>query len=241
MPVLSDEFYLALFLATLAGASIPIGAALSSFDRFRSSWIVEEFRHTVVAFGGGALVSAIALVLVPQGSERLAAGPTLAWFALGGLVFFAIDRALAAKGGHAAQFLAMMLDYVPEAMALGALLADNLSLAILMAVLIALQNLPEGFNAFREMARTGGASRARLLWLFALMVPVGPLAAWLGVTYLVDHPTHLGAVMMFASGGILYLLFEDVAPQVPLERHWAPPLGAVAGFTLGLAGHLMVA
>ena len=140
--------------ATLAGASIPIGAALSSFDRFRSSWIVEEFRHTVVAFGGGALFSAIALVLVPQGSERLAAGPTLAWFALGGLVFFAIDRALAAKGGHAAQFLAMMLDYVPEAMALGALLADNLSLAILMAVLIALQNLPEGFNAYREMANT---------------------------------------------------------------------------------------
>ncbi len=46
--------------------------------------------------------------------------------------------------------------------------------------------------------------------------------------------------MMFAGGGILYLLFEDVAPQMPLERHWAPPLGAVAGCGLGLAGHLIV-
>ncbi|MBK0328634.1 divalent cation transporter [Rhodobacteraceae bacterium F11138] len=240
MQVQGDEFYIAIALATLAGASIPIGAALSTFDRFLPGWLKEEFRHTVVAFGGGALLSAVALVLVPEGSARLAGGPALLWFALGGVVFFCIDRALAARGGHAAQFLAMMLDYVPEAMALGALLADNLSLAILMAVLIALQNLPEGFNAFREMAQAGGASRGRLLVLFLLMVPVGPLAAHLGRTYLVDAPGLLGAVMMFASGGILYLLFEDVAPQVPLEHHWAPPLGAVGGFALGLAGHLML-
>ncbi|SFU01231.1 zinc transporter, ZIP family [Sedimentitalea nanhaiensis] len=240
MAMISDEFYIATALATLAGASIPIGAALSTYDRFLPGWLQEEFRHSVVAFGGGALMSAVALVLVPEGAARLAIAPTLVWFALGGLAFFLIDRTLAARGGHAAQFLAMMLDYVPEAMALGALLADNLELAILMAVLIALQNLPEGFNAFREMAQDGGASRMRLLVLFVFMVPIGPLAAHLGRTYLADHPAHLGAVMMFASGGILYLLFEDVAPQVPLERHWAPPLGAVAGFGLGLAGHMMV-
>lgn len=239
MPMM-DEFYIAIVLATLAGASIPIGAALSTYDRLLPGWLQEEFRHTVVAFGAGALLSAVALVLVPEGSERLTPAPALLWFVLGGVVFFAIDRALAAKGGHAAQFLAMMLDYVPEAMALGALLADNLSLAILMAVLIALQNLPEGFNAFREMAATGGASRRRLLILFLLMVPVGPLAAHLGRSYLTDAPGILGAVMMFAGGGILYLLFEDVAPQVPLDRHWAPPLGAVGGFALGLAGHLMM-
>ena len=237
---MNDEFYIAMALATLAGASIPIGAALSTYDRLLPGWLQEEFRHTVVAFGAGALISAVALVLVPEGSHRLAATPALIWFILGGVVFFAIDRLLAARGGHAAQFLAMMLDYVPEAMALGALLADNLSLAILMAALIALQNLPEGFNAFREMAQTWGASRRRLFLLFLLMVPVGPLAAYLGQVYLVDDPSVLGAMMMFASGGILYLLFEDVAPQVPLERHWSPPLGAVAGFALGLAGHLML-
>lgn len=44
--------------------------------------------------------------------------------------------------------------------------------------------------------------------------------------------------MLTASGGILYILFEDIAPQVPIERRWLPPLGAVAGFMLGLAGLL---
>ena len=46
--------------------------------------------------------------------------------------------------------------------------------------------------------------------------------------------------MLFASGGILYLIFEDIAPQARLERRWSPPLGAVAGFVLGLVGHLLL-
>lgn len=47
--------------------------------------------------------------------------------------------------------------------------------------------------------------------------------------------------MLFAAGGILYLTFQDIAPQVRLDRHWAPPLGAVGGFLLGLAGSFIVA
>ena len=50
----------------------------------------------------------------------------------------------------------------------------------------------------------------------------------------------IGGIMLFASGGILYLIFQDIAPQVPLKRSWAPSQGAVAGFALGLVGHLLV-
>ena len=46
--------------------------------------------------------------------------------------------------------------------------------------------------------------------------------------------------MLFAAGGILYVVFQDIAPQAKLERHWSPPLGAVAGFLLGLIGQLLV-
>lgn len=40
------------------------------------------------------------------------------------------------------------------------------------------------------------------------------------------------------AGGILYLVFQDIAPQARLEKHWAPSLGAVAGFLLGVLGHM---
>lgn len=227
----------ALVLATLAGASIPVGAALTWFEHWLPEQEDKALRHFVLAFGGGALVSAIALVLVPEGVEMLATGWAVALFGLGGLVFMLIDRVLAQSGSQAAMFLAMLLDYVPEALALGALLTAKADVALLMAAMIALQNLPEGFNAFREMTGAG-MSRGRVMAVFMLMVPIGPLAAWVGLAYLSDAPGMLGAVMLFSSGGILYLLFQDIAPRVPLERHWVPGFGAVAGFMLGLGGYL---
>lgn len=232
-----DTLIQAIVLASLAGLAIPAGAALAMIERLLPDWHEVELRHGIVAFGAGALLSAVALVLIPEGSAKLPAWTALASFALGGLAFFAVDVALARRGGQAAQFLAMMLDYVPEAMALGAVLADQAETALLLALMIGLQNLPEGFNAFREMAG-GSVRRWRLLGLFALMVPLGPLAAAGGHVFLADMPRVLGFGMMFSAGGILYLMFQDLAPQVRLERHWGPPLGAIAGFSLGLAGHM---
>jgi ZIP family zinc transporter len=70
------------------------------------------------------------------------------------------------------------------------------------------------------------------------LVPIGPLFGVLGWYFGGGHQEVLGAVMLFAAGGILYLLFQDIAPQARLERHWAPALGAVAGFAAGMLGKL---
>ncbi len=237
---MTEALLSALILSTAAGAAIPAGAALASVERFMPNWIEHEFRHSVIAFGGGALFSAIALVLVPEGTERMPAAPALTCFVAGGLAFLWADRTLARRGSRAAQFMAMMLDFLPEAMALGALLSGNAETATLLALLIALQNLPEGFNAYRELQENGPSHRGRLALIFLLVVPLGPLAAFLGLNVLNRHPAMLGGIMLFAAGGIVYLLFEDVAPQVPLKRSWAPAFGGVAGFAFGLAGHLVL-
>ena len=55
-----------------------------------------------------------------------------------------------------------------------------------------------------------------------------------------DAPVATAATMLFAAGGILYLVFQDIAPQAKLAAHWGPPLGAVLGFALGLAGTMWV-
>ncbi|SPH24820.1 hypothetical protein DEA8626_03853 [Defluviimonas aquaemixtae] len=231
---------LALALATLAGATIPLGAFLAEHTSIRPRWLDEEFRHSAIAFGGGALFSAIALVLVPEGAARLPAIWTLILFALGGVVFYGVDRLLRSLGGQMAQFLAMMLDFVPEAAALGALLVEDVGAGYVLAALIALQNLPESFNACREIRAAFDVTGRRVVLLFAALVPIGPLAAWTGFAVLGDLPEILGGIMIFASGGILYLIFEDIAPAAVLKNRGAPALGAVAGFLLGLAGHLLV-
>lgn len=229
-----------LLVAALAGAAIPFGGWLGTFDAIDRESRFESLRHGIVAFGAGALLSAIAFVLVPEGADRIA--PLLAplLVVLGGLAFAVIDRALARQGGHAAQFLAMLLDFLPEALALGAMLSGNFALAMLLGAMIAMQNIPEGFNAFRELHGLGHMPARRILLLFCAVVPLGPLMAWAGMSWLHPDSAFLGAVMLFAAGGILYLIFEDIAPLVWLERAWAPPFGAVCGFALGFAGHLLL-
>lgn len=235
---MNDTLWIALGLATLAGLSIPAGAWVAVWRvNILSDWAQTEMRHGVMAFGAGALLAAVALVLIPDGTERLGAGAAIAWFAFGGVAFAVIDQMLDRTGGKVAQFAAMMMDYLPEALALGAVVSVDVSAAVLVALLICLQNLPESFNAMREMSETGAHPP---LWLFCAMVPLGPLAAWIGLTLPEEQSGVIGAVMMCSAGGILYLLFEDIAPAVPLDNTRLPPLGAVLGFALGLAGDLLI-
>ncbi|MFH1311719.1 MAG: divalent cation transporter [Candidatus Eisenbacteria bacterium] len=228
-------------LTTAAGAAIPIGGVLARIERIQPAWLEREFRHAVIAFGGGTLLSAVALVLVPEGVKGLPLFAVVISMCLGGLVFCLLDVLISRAKTSAAQLVAMLSDFLPEAMALGAVLAANESLGVLLALLIALQNLPEGFNAYRELL-VGGRMRSRsILVAFVALVPIGPLAGLIGLHWLASYPTALHATMLFAAGGILYLTFQDIAPQAKLERHWAPAIGAVAGFLFGLVGQLLLA
>lgn len=229
----------AIVLSTLAGAMIPLGALLAKVEHIHPRWLELEFRHFVIAFGGGALLAAVALVLVPQGSASLPAWGAVACLIAGGALFMGIDMWLARAGSGKGQLLAMLADFVPEAIALGALFAAGSSSAPLLALIIGLQNLPEGFNAWREADRDARHGHPSLR-IFCLLALIGPAAALLGHVVMADLPGALGALMVTASGGILYLIFQDIAPQAPLQRSWAPPLGAVTGFALGLLGHLVI-
>ena len=68
-------------------------------------------------------------------------------------------------------------------------------------------------------------------------VMLGPSAGLSGYFLLAHFPTLVAVIKMLAGGGILFLVFQDIAPGVRLENAWAPPLGAVLGFALGIMGH----
>ncbi len=234
------EWLVITLLTLMAGIAIPVGAILAYFERIRPSWLETELRHSVIAFGGGALLAAVGLVLVPEGCKDLPMWGVAISFALGGLAFMKIDVLLAQSETSASQLAAMLADFVPEALALGAMFAAGSSgTAIFLAVIIALQNLPEGFNAFRETKSSSDMSTRNLMVIFFLLALLGPAAGLAGYYGLSPYPPAIGAVMLFAAGGILYLVFQDIAPQARLERHWAPPLGAIAGFLLGIVGHMI--
>ncbi|WP_233252445.1 ZIP family metal transporter [Maritimibacter sp. 55A14] len=197
-----------MLLSLLAGAAIPAGAALAMREDIQSDWLEAEFRHGVIAFGGGILLAAVAFVLVPDGTAKLPVWAAMAALGLGGVGFALLDRLIETRLGQMAQLVAMLADFLPEALALGALFASGSSSAPLLALMIGLQNLPEGFNSCRELSAAGlMKAPARVLLLFAGFAFLGPLAALGGHLWLVDYPQALGALMLFAAGGILYLIF----------------------------------
>lgn len=230
-----------LVFTTIAGMCIPIGSIVARIESFRPHWLERELRHSVIAFGGGVLVSAVALVLVPEGDALMpSALASCGVFLAGGLVFFLVERRMGLSRRETPQVSAMLLDYVPESLALGGMFATGAGSAPMLALLIGLQNLPEGFNSYRELKEVTDRRPLLTLLLILAMVPLGPLCGTLGMLFLADHDVLLGSIMLFAAGGILYLIFQDIAPQSRLERHWGPATGAVIGFGIGLLGQQLV-
>ncbi|MEQ8517283.1 MAG: divalent cation transporter [Chromatocurvus sp.] len=227
-------------LALFAGIAMPIGAALASIERLRPAWLEAEFRHGVIAFGGGALLAAVALVLVPEGAQTLSLPIIALCFLAGAVGFMLLDILLARRETAASQLVAMLTDFLPEALALGAMLTEPGSAGLLLASIIAVQNLPEGFNACRELRSSTAFSAVAIVVAFFAMALLGPLFGLFGFFVLVDYPSIVGGIMLFAAGGILYLIFQDIAPQALLEKHWLPPLGAALGFFLGIAGKVLL-
>ena len=231
---MTSEILTIVVLTALSGICISIGGLVASFEHIHSNWLEKEFRHFVIALGGGILLGAVAVVLVPEGiagmHHSLLAIPIIL---VGGISFFVIEKILGLRRRESPQLMGMVLDYVPEALALGGLVASGSASAALLALLIGLQNLPEGFNTYRELHAHNNNSRKTLMVMSAL-VPLGPVAGLVGYFLLANNESALGAIMLFSSGGILYLIFQDIAPQSRLKNHWAPPMGAVLGFCVAL-------
>ena len=83
----------------------------------------------------------------------------------------------------------------------------------------------------------GQGRRPRLALITLLSVSLlGPAAGLMGFLFLQDLQVLTAFIMSIAGGGILYLIFQDIAPQSRFPRHWAPPIGAVLGFVVGMVG-----
>jgi ZIP family zinc transporter len=227
MSFLTGPFLLALALTAAAGLSAFAGAALGCLDEIRGGVLSNKAKNAIIAFGGGALIGAVGLLLVPHGLDSQPVWLAAGTFVAGGAAALVVDRALQRSGTPASQLVALNLDFIPQ----------NRAMALFLAAVMIAQNLPEGFNAYREVRKShGGFIRSHILRLMLLCIVIGPIAATLGYLVFTLESAVLGSVMTFFAGGILYLVFEDVAPEAKGNGEWMPAMGAVAGFMVALIG-----
>ncbi|MBU1077689.1 MAG: divalent cation transporter [Spirochaetes bacterium] len=220
--------------AYIGGLPIIIGGLLSAFLQSKKIGLKSTINHWFVAFAGGALISAIAFVLVPRSISVFSAPELLVIFLSGTFTFMVIDMLIARVGESLGIVISMMMDFLPEALALGATFALSHKFGLLLAVFIGLQNLPEGFGSYIELTKRM-KSRSALLLLFGLSF-VGIIAALSGVFFLSNKPAVVDLILLYAGGGIMYLVFQDIAPLSRGKNDWIPATGASIGFVIGMIG-----
>jgi ZIP family zinc transporter len=223
----------------ISGATVVFGGFLAKLKILPDNELGRDISHGVIAFGGGVLVAAVALVLVPKGMEILSLPPLVFTFFLGSVCFLLLDRFIARHGGRAAQIMAMLLDFIPEALALGAIFSTDKQTGLLLVIFIGLQNLPEAYNSFEDLLRSGFSPNKALLVLVPFSL-TGVAAAIIGYSFLSGHQELVASLMTFSGGAILYLIFQDIAPMAKLRNHWTPAAGATLGFMLGMIGEKII-
>lgn len=223
-----------------AGVTVFIGELLANYfnHHVKESPVKYEVTHTMMSFGAGIILAAVALVLMPYGIAHLNIFFLTFSFLLGSVGFMFLDHYLEQKGGKTATLLAMLMDFVPESIALGAVFAVDVKMATLLAIIIGLQNLPEAFNSFRDLVLSGFTIKKTLVIFFFLSF-FGIVGALIGFYFLTNSTTLTALLMTFASGGILYLLIQDIIPASKLENKYLVSLGAIAGFLVGVVGSVI--
>ena len=202
----------------LAASALVLGAIAALTLR-----IPRRIVALVMAFGAGALISALAFDL---SEEAFRVGGTLIFglgIVVGAVGYYAGNRLIKRIGGRRANsgprtngpaiVLGVLLDGIPESLVLGATLIGGAGVSPSFLAAVAVSNLPEGLAGTRDLIdeghRPGWVIR---LWLVVAIV--SGLAAALGNAFLSDTGSKpVAFVQSLAAGSILTMLADTMFPE----------------------------
>ena len=250
---------------TVYGILIPflgtsLGAACVLFMRRQLS---DTVQRALTGFAAGVMVAAsVWSLLIPATEQaawmgKLAFLPAFAGFWVGILFLLALDHLIPHLHARSNQtegpksrlqrttmmVLAVTLHNIPEGMAVGVVYAGLLSGtaqitaagALALSLGIAIQNFPEGAIISMPL-RAEGESKGRAFLngvLSGIVEPIGAVLTILGTRLIVPALPYL---LSFAAGAMLYVVVEELIPEMSQGKH--SNLGALAfavGFSIMMA------
>jgi zinc transporter, ZIP family len=239
----------------VVGGSLLAGALAAAYLR-----LPDRVAAGMTAFGGGILLAAIALELVPEADAGAGAGLTAFGLLAGTVVYVAADRwlskdedmAMMRRSGHAAAAgremtmppghaeaargesiaAGLFVDGVPESMALGLTIAeDELGVALLAGIVLG--NVVEAYGAAQPII-AGGHTRAFAIRLLGMIGVMLALATVVGGTVLADASAELiGVAQAVAAGAVLAVVSIAIVPHAFSEVSRMVAVATVTGFIVG--------
>jgi zinc transporter, ZIP family len=201
----------AVLWGTVAASSLVLGALLA----IARDW-PEQLVGLVLAFGAGALISAVSFELAEDGIEIGGGVAVGIGLAVGALAYFFLDSRLEGRGGSdpaSALALGAFLDGVPEQLVLGLGIAVGGELGVSLIVAIFVSNLPEAIGSASAM-RARGRDGAKIMRLWSAVAVVCVLATVIGYGIGDTLSGELeGGVNGFAAGALLVMLTDSMIPE----------------------------
>jgi ZIP family zinc transporter len=220
----------ALGWGALAASSLVIGGLLG----LARPW-PDRLVGLVLAFGAGALISAVSFDLFEEGTRIGSRGTVAVGLAAGALAYFLLDRVVERDpeaGAGASLALGALLDGIPEQAVLGIGIAagDGVGVGLLVAIFVS--NLPEAIGGSADL-RAGGHSDATIMKLWAAVAAICTLAAVGGYAIADATGGDLQATIDgFAAGALLVMLVDTMIPEATRKSGLPAGLATVLGFAL---------
>jgi zinc transporter, ZIP family len=247
--VASAGWGLAIAASLLVGALVAAGLRLPS-----------RVAASLTAFGGGVLLAAVAVELVPEADERAGRWLTAGGLLAGTLIYLGADawvsrnervramrrsahaamagmpmsRSVAAGEEARGESLAagIFVDGVPESIALGlTVAAGGVGVALLAGVLVG--NVVEAYGAAQPIVAAGRSRSFAVVLLGAIGVSLAG-ATLLGGTVLAQaSPALIGSAEALASGAVLAVVSVSIIPYAFDQVSSLVAAAAVVGFVAG--------
>ncbi|WP_412751596.1 ZIP family metal transporter [Krasilnikovia sp. M28-CT-15] len=228
----------------VAGSALLVGAAVGYLAP-----VPRKIVASVMAFGAGVLLSAVAFDLIAEARERAGLLPTAVGAAIGAVTYTGCNLFLARRGARhrkrsgtqqpseaeqggsgLALALGALLDGVPESVVIGASLLGGGAVSAVTVIAVFISNVPEGLSSAAGM-RNAGRSTTYVFGLWGGITLISGLAALAGYTLLAGASAALLAgITALAGGAILTMIADTMIPEAFENAHLLIGLITVAGF-----------
>lgn len=239
----------------VVAASLAAGAVTAAVTRLPA-----RVAAVITAFGGGVLLAAVALELVPDADERAGLWLTAAGLLVGTLIYVGADTWLsrneamktmrrsshAAAAGHPIEMspgtgeaargeaiaAGLVVDGIPESIALGLTVAEGeIGLALLAGVLVG--NTVEAYGAAQPMIAGGRSKRFTLGLLAGIGVALAAATVVGGALLAEANEAIVGSAEAIAAGAVLAVISVSIVPYAFSKVSNLVATATVLGFVGG--------